>query len=51
VVEEIRTLRPETEQVAVCLEDLMRLLPKGAAERFLSKKEVREVGRHKNKIA
>ncbi len=51
VVEEIGTLRAEPEQVAVCVEDLIRLLPEGAAERFLREEEVGEMGRHKDKIA
>ena len=50
VIEEIGALRPETKEVAVCLEDVLRLLPECAAERFLGKEEVREVRGHELKI-
>ena len=46
MIEEIRTLRAETEQVPVRGEDLLRLLPECAAERFLGKEEMREMRRH-----
>ena len=46
VIEEVRSLRAEPEQVAVRVQDLLRLLPEGAAERLLRKEEMGEVGRH-----
>ena len=51
VVEEVRSLRAETEKVAVRVRSFVRLLSEGAAERLFGEEEMGEVGRHEKNIA
>ncbi len=46
VIEEVRSLGAESEQIAVRLQDFLRPLPEGAAKRGFRKEEMGEVGRH-----